>query len=70
MHMLIPQSSVSITFTTLLESSADHKLVIFFLIFPGKKIWQVMQIISLGDNFIMQIISLGDNLHETSNLII
>ena len=44
-----------LTFTTLWANSADNKLTIFFLIFPENRIW----------NFI-QIVSIGDNLHEMS----
>ena len=45
-----------LTFIALLAYSADNKLMIFFLIFSGNRIWHFMQIVSNGDN-----------LHEMSN---
>ena len=46
----------ALTFTTLYANSADDKLMIFFLISPGNRIWHFIQIVSIGDN-----------LHEMSN---
>ena len=47
-----------LTFPNLWASSADEKLVIFFLFIPENKIWHFKQIIPIGDN-----------LYETSNLV-
>ena len=32
-------------------NSVDDKLIIFFWLFPGNRLWHFMQIVSLGDNF-------------------
>ena len=37
-----------LTFTTLWANSADDKLMIFFLFFPGNRIWHFVQIVSAG----------------------
>ena len=37
-----------LTFTTLLANSADSTLVIFFLFFPGNRIWHFLQIVPIG----------------------
>ena len=42
--------------TTLWANSADNKLMIFFFLFPERRIW-----------FFMQTVSNGDNLHEMSD---
>ena len=40
-------ASKRLIFTTLWANSADNKLMVFFLLFPENKIWQILQIISI-----------------------
>ena len=53
MAEIYPEYQIPLTFTTLLANSADHKLEMFFLFFPGNRTIHFMQIVS--------------NLHEMSN---
>ena len=57
----MPDENEPLTFTTLWTDSADDKLILLFLLFPEKRLWHFMQIVSKG--------SKGDNLHEMSKSI-